>query len=59
MFPYMITGQREKRVRMEYNASFTKKNKILIKMTDVVKTRPPGAPTAPYMIKGQTINLKF
>jgi hypothetical protein len=55
----MIKGQKEKRVRMEYNASFTKNNKILIKMTDVVKTRPPGAPTAPYMIKGQTINLKF
>jgi hypothetical protein len=33
----MIKGQRERRVRMEYNASFTKNNKIPIKMTDVVK----------------------
>jgi hypothetical protein len=44
-------------------------------MTDVVKNeattgptflymikgqkRPPGAPTAPYIIKGQILNLKF
>jgi hypothetical protein len=36
---------------MEYNASFTKNDKIPIKMTDVVK-EGPEAPAAPYMIKG-------
>jgi hypothetical protein len=50
--PYIIKCQGEKRVRMEYNASFTKNDKIPIKMTDVVKKGPHG-PGGPYMIKGQ------
>jgi hypothetical protein len=42
--PYIIKGQREKRIRMELKASFTENNKIPIKMTDVVKNEASRGP---------------
>jgi hypothetical protein len=43
----MIKGQRERKVRIEKNASFTNNDKILIKMTDIVKDEAPRGPHGP------------